>query len=162
PVECAGVPGSGGVSDGGAPPAPTDMGAPAPPTQAFPTTIAVDTEADVSGLALAGRIVIGDSRSERIDVVPFDVASGKLGAGTSVALAPGDNGLQQPGVRVGRVGPRSESGKFLYAVAQDGTVRVIDLDRNVECETNPDPRFQDANINLQQTPTRPDINTPWT
>jgi len=161
PVECAGVPGSGGVSDGGVP-APTDMGAPAPPTQAFPTTIAVDSEADVSGLALAGRLVIGDARSERIDIVPFDVASGKLGAATSVALDPGDNGLMQPGVKVVRVGPRSESGKFLYAVAQDGTVRVIDLDRNAECETNPDPRYQDANINLQQTPTRPDINTPWT
>jgi hypothetical protein len=160
PVECAGVPGSGGVSDGGVP-APTDMGTPGP-TQAFPTAIAVDAEADVSGLALGGRLVIGDAQSERVDIVPFDVVSGKIGTASSVQLDPGDNGLQQPGVKVVRVGPRSQAGKFLYAIAQDGTVRVIDLDRNAECETNPDPRYQDANINLQQTPTRTDISSPWT
>jgi len=144
PVECAGALDSGGVSDLGAPATatPSDMGTVnLPSTQAWPTTIAVDAEADVSGVARAGRIIIGDGYSERIDIVPFDVATSKFGAPTSVTLDPGDNGLLQPGVRVVRVGPRSEAGKFLYAVARDGTVRVIDLDRNAECETNPDPRF---------------------
>lgn len=144
PVECAGALDSGGVADLGAPvtATPSDMGTVnLPSTQAWPATLAVDAEADISGVARAGRIVIGDGYSERLDIVPFDVATGKFGTPTSVTLDPGDNGLLQPGVRVVRVGPRSEAGKFLYAVARDGTVRVIDLDRNAECETNPDPRF---------------------
>jgi hypothetical protein len=160
PVECAGAPDAGGVSDGGVAPPPSDMGT--GPSQAFPTALSVDAEADISGIAQSGRLVIGDAHSERIDIIPFETATGKVGAATSVNLDPGDNGLVQPGVKVVRVGPRSESGKFLYAIAQDNTVRVIDLDRNVECETNPSPRYQDANLNLQQTPTRPDISTPWT
>ena len=144
PVECAGALDSGGVTDLGAPATvtPSDMGAVnLPSTQAWPATIAVDAETDSTGVAHAGRIAIGDGYGERIDIAPFDVASGKLGTPSSVSLDPGDNGLAQPGVRVVRIGPRSEAGKFLYAVARDGTVRVIDLDRNAECETNVDPRF---------------------
>ncbi|HEX8954170.1 MAG TPA: hypothetical protein VF945_20080, partial [Polyangia bacterium] len=164
PVECAGAPGSGGVSDAGAPtaPAPSDMGAVnLPSTQAWPATLAVDAETDVSGVVRAGRLVIGDGYGERIDIVPFDVATAKLGAASSVTLDPGDNGLVQPGVRVVRVGPRSEAGKFLYAVARDGSVRVIDLDRNAECETNPDPRWKSPTLDLQQTPTLNSATKQW-
>jgi hypothetical protein len=144
PVECAGAIGSGGTADLGAPATPGDMGAGnLPSSQAWPSALAVDAEPDVSGVVKAGRLVIGDGYGERIDIVPFDVASGKIGTPASVTLDPGDNGLLQPGVRVVRVGPRSAAGKFLYAVARDGTVRVIDLDRNAECETNPDPRAGD-------------------
>ncbi len=161
PVECAGVAGTGGVSDAGAP-APTDMGVGGvPSTQAWPAAIAVDTETDITGTPRAGRLVIGDGYGERIDVIPFDIASGTFGKPTSVTLDPGDNGLLTPGVRVVRVGPRSEAGKFLYAVARDGTVRVIDLDRNAECETNPDPRWQSATLNLQQTPTFNAATSQW-
>ena len=165
PVECAGVAGSGGVSDLG-PPAdmagPSDMGATnLPSSRAWPSAIAVDVEPDISGIALAGRLVIGDGYGERVDIIPFDVKKATFGTAASVTLNPGDNGLLQPGVRVVRVGPRSEAGKFLYAVARDGTVRVIDLDRNAECETNADPRYQSATLNLQQTPTRADVNSPW-
>ena len=67
----------------------------------------------------------------------------------------------QPGVQVVRVGPRSQAGKFLYAVARDGTVRVIDLDRNVECETNPDPRWKTPTIDLQETPTLNSSTSQW-
>ncbi len=160
PVECAGAIGSGGTADLGAPvtPTPTDMGSVnLPSTQAWPTTLAVDTETGLSNGSKAGRLAIGDGYGERIDILPFDIATGKLGTATSVNLDPGDNGLQQPGVSVVRIGPRSEAGKFLYAVARDGTVRVIDLDRNAECETNPDPRadhFQDSwTLNASGLPT---------
>ena len=68
--------------------------------------IAVDTEADASGVVSAGRIIIGDGYGERIDIVPFDVVHATYGTPTSVTLEPGDNGLLTPGVRVVRVGPR--------------------------------------------------------
>jgi len=162
PVECAGGNGNVASNDAGAPPPPTDMGAnnlPTPP--AFPATLAVDTESDVTGAARAGRLVIGDGYGERVDIVPFDVASAAIGTPQSVSLQPDDNNLLQRGVRTVRVGPRSPAGKFLYAVARDGSVRVIDLDRNVECETNPDPRWKTPTINLQQTPTRPSTADQW-
>ncbi len=126
------------VPDGGTPPS-TDLGpvggtdvdggSRLPMTQAQPATIALDVE---GGL---GRMFIGDRVSERITIVPFDVVSGALGTPRAVTLEAGALGVQ-----VIRISPRSEAGKFLYAVARDGTVRVIDLDREVECETNPDPR----------------------
>jgi hypothetical protein len=153
PVECDGPHGDMGPVDAGPLPPPSDMGLNLPQTQAWPSAIAVDVESDVAGAASAGRIIIGDGFGERIDIVPFDIVAATFGAPHSVTLDPGDNGLLQPGVRVVRTGPRSEAGKFLYAVARDGSVRVIDLDRNAECETNPDPRWTGPGVNLQQTPT---------
>lgn len=143
PVECAGAP----LDMGGAaaptdlafgPAAPSDMGNNLPATQSYPGTLAVDAE--------GGRLVIGDLYGERVDIVPMD-ATGALGAPRALRLETGAGG-----VRVVRVAPRSVAGKFLYAIARDGTVRVVDLDREVECETNPDPRFAGAKFNLQQTP----------
>ncbi|MCU1278531.1 MAG: hypothetical protein JWM53_2077, partial [bacterium] len=154
PVECDGPhPDVPPVDLGPLPPPPSDGGINLPNTQAWPAAIAVDVETDVQGAATDGRLVIGDGYGERVDIVPFDVKAATFGTPHSVTLDPGDNGLVQPGVRVVRVGPRSEAGKFLYAVARDGSVRVIDLDRNVECETNPDPRWTGPGVNLQQTPT---------
>lgn len=153
PIECPGAHGDmGAASDLGPLPGPSDGGVNLPTTQAWPAALAVDVESDASGAMRAGRLVIADGYGDRIDVVPFDVVSAKFGAPRSVTLDPGDNSLGQPGVRVVRASPRSEAGKFLYAVARDGTVRVIDLDRIVECETNPDPRWNGPGLNLQQTP----------
>jgi hypothetical protein len=153
PVECDGPLGTTGPVDAGPLPPPSDLGVNLPTTQAWPAALAVDVETDVKGTARAGRLIIGDGFGERIDIVPFDVVGATFGTPQSVTLDPGDNGLLQPGVRVVRAGPRSEAGKFLYAVARDGSVRVIDLDRGTECETNPDPRWNGGGINLQQTPT---------
>jgi hypothetical protein len=133
PAECAG----GGADDG------VDGGATASSgTQAFPGTIAVDHGDRADG----GRLLIGDLHGERIDVIPL-AADGKVGAPRSVQLEAGAGG-----VTTVRVSPRSPAGKFLYAIARDNSVRVVDLDREVECETNPDPRFDSADLNLQQTP----------
>lgn len=156
PVECAGGNGDVASSDAGAPPLPTDMGAsnlPSPP--AWPATLAVDAEADVAGVARAGRLIIGDGYGDRLDIIPFDVASAAIGTPQSVTLQPDDNNLLQTGVRTIRVGPRTPAGKFLYAVARDGSVRVVDLDRNAECETNPDPRWKSPTLDLQERPIRP-------
>lgn len=162
PVECAGGHGDIASGDAGAPPPPSDMGARnLPSTQAWPTALAIDTEGDIRGPSRAGRLVIGDGYHERIDIIPFDVVSGAIGPSQSVTLDPGDNGLAQPGVRVVRIGPRTPSGKFLYAVAREGSVRVIDLDRGTECETNPDPRWKTPTLDLQETPTRASSTAPW-
>jgi hypothetical protein len=94
-------------------------------------------------------MIIGDFYNERIDIIPVD-SSGNLGTPRKVQLEPDSSGVGAPGVRVLRVSPRGYAGKFLYAIARDGSVRVIDLDREVECETNPDPRWTNGNgINLQ-------------
>ena len=131
PVECDGV----AASDMGAPPPPADAGATdggvgrLPDSQAFPSTISIDTE---NG---AGRMFIGDYAGESVYIVPLDPTQGKVGTPRKITLEAGALGVQ-----VLRVSPRSEAGKFLYAVARDLSVRVVDLDREVECETNPDPR----------------------
>jgi hypothetical protein len=140
PVECAGAPQDpSAVFDlSPAPSAPSDMGSNLPTTQAFPGTLSVDGE--------GGRLIIGDLFGERLDIVPMNSA-GALGTPRAVHLESGAGG-----VRVARVGPRSAAGKFLYAIARDGSIRVVDLDREVECETNPDPRFSGGGIDLQQTP----------
>lgn len=136
PAECAGAPVDGGAAPS---PSPSDMGVGGhPSTQSFPGTLAVDGE--------GGRLVVGDLYGERIDIIPMD-ASGGLGAPRAVHLERGAGG-----VRIARISPRSSAGKFLYAIARDGTIRVVDLDREVECETNPDPRFVGGGVDLQQTP----------
>jgi hypothetical protein len=164
PSECIGV----GSSDGGAvdlmPPPPSDMGngasgagdggtatgdLGAPPivnrAQAYPGTIAIDRD--------GGRMIVGDLFGERIDIIPLDNL-GNIGTPASVQLEPGAGG-----VTVVRASRRSYAGQFVYAIARDGTVRVVDLDRQVECETNPDPRFVGNGINLQD-PSPPIDPTP--
>jgi hypothetical protein len=118
-----------------APPASADMSAAVvdggtrlPENQALPACLAIDFEGKT------GRLVISDQSTTRLDVFPIDSA-GIIGQPSSAQLT--DSAL---GVSVVRVSPRTPAGKFIYAVARDGTVRVVDLDRGVECETHPDPR----------------------
>ncbi|HEX4457456.1 MAG TPA: hypothetical protein VIA18_05780 [Polyangia bacterium] len=130
-------------------------GIPIPTTQAAPTTLSVDTgDAPTTG----GRIIIGDAYGERLDIIPISAPTtdpgeplvdptANLGAPHYVQLETG-----ALGVTVVRTSPRSPAGKFVYAIARDGTVRVVDLDRELECETNIDPRFSGGGIDLQQTP----------
>jgi len=137
PQECSGEPavadlGNLGPADLAGPvPSGVDGGASLPTTQGFPSTVAIDTEDGV------GRLFIGDSSGEKIWIVPIATGAATLGVPRAVTLEHGANGVE-----VVRVSPRSQAGKFLYAVARDATVRVIDLDRELECETNPDPRSQ--------------------
>jgi hypothetical protein len=150
-------------------PLPVDAGAaadagttiPLPTSQAAPTTISVDSgDSPKTG----GRLIIGDSYGERLDIIPLGVPAdpttppvdptAALGTPRKVQLETG-----ALGVTVVRVSPRSPAGKFLYAIARDGTVRVVDLDREMECETNIDPRFSGGGIDLQQTPnSNPKLN----
>jgi hypothetical protein len=133
---------------GGAPFVPADLGPPAdmagsdggagrlPDTQAFPGTFAIDLDRDKEGQPLGpGRLVVADQFGERLSVVTLDPSTGKVDAPRSIQLEAGALGVQ-----VVRISPRTPAGKFLYAVGRDGAVRVVDMDREVECETNPDPR----------------------
>lgn len=117
-----------------------DLGAPppVPDTQAFPGTLAVAEEGAI------GRLFIGDLAGERISIVPYGLPPAgetppserprALGVPRGVHLETGAGG-----VRVVRVSHRTPAGRFLYAVARDASVRVVDIDRELECETNPDP-----------------------
>lgn len=115
------------------------------PPPILPRTLAVDG---------VRRLYVGDARSDAITVVDLG-AGGNFGAvRPPVLLAPGGT-LASPvpagGVTVMRLSPlikdpydASYPGtRFLYAIARDRTVRVIDagLDAPYECETNPDGRI---------------------
>jgi|GEM_PF-6956268 len=120
-----------GVSpDGGYSRLPTD--------QALPSALALDFEAGLP----TGRLFITDPTNPKLFVVPVDRATATLGVPRSLTLSD-----RAYGVSLGRVSPRTQAGKFLYAIARDNTVRVVDLDREVECETQPDPR---ASVNGQR------------
>jgi hypothetical protein len=136
----ASAPADGGVVDAGtSPTAPPDLMPPPrlPSSQAFPSALALDFETAADGTTATGvgRLFISDPTSTRVWAIPIDAATGALGTPRAIKLT--DDAL---GVDVARVSPRSPAGKFLYAVARDASVRVIDLDREVECETRPDPR----------------------
>lgn len=115
--------------DGGA-----DGGLPSrlPTTQAMPTTLALDTE--------SSRLFVGDATGEAITAVSLDEA-GRFAAVSRLPLASSPGGVE-----VLRLSPRladpdvtDDPGvRYLYAIARDRTVRVIDIDRNLECETNPE------------------------
>ncbi len=107
-----------------------------PAGQASPGALALDFEDQTA------RLLIGDAYGERIDVVPLAPKSDAAGAPAAGTPAPARAITLEAGalgVSRLRVSPRGPAGKFLYAVARDGTVRVVDLDRELECETNPDP-----------------------
>lgn len=134
PSECAGVVPPGQLSDGGSDSnANLDAGVRFNDTLPLPTTLAFDHET-----GSLGRLIIGDQVSGNLTIVPIGTDASNLGVlGTPRQLLLAESPL---GVQVVRVSPRSLAGRFLYAVARDGTVRVVDLDREAECETNPDPR----------------------
>ena len=159
PDECGSDFGQGVSADLAAPPPVTDGGAARlPQDQEFPAALALDTQATSSGVS--ARLFIGQSAAESLYVVPISVtrstdpATGAVsnqqistGAPRTITL---EKGAQ--GVSVLRVSPRSQAGTFLYAVARDSSVRVVDLDRETECETNPDPRYLQAEPPVDPAP----------
>ncbi len=124
PAECSGGEAPG---DAGAPGVP-DGGTRLPENQSAPGTLALDLEDQTL------RLVIGDLYGERVSIVPLDSTTGEPQAARNVQLEAGALGV----ARV-RISPRSPAGKFVYAVARDNSVHVVDLDLERECETNPDP-----------------------
>ena len=106
----------------------------------YPASVAIDT--------YGSRLLISDAVGSTVTVVDFDntKADGAhlLTSVRRVALdfeVRNDGRSAQLGLDAIRVTPRTPAGQFAYVVAKDSSVRVIDLDREVECETNPDARY---------------------
>ncbi len=81
------------------------------------------------------RLLVADQGSERLTIAALDKATGAPGELRQVALEAGAHGLN-----LVKVSPRTPAGRFAYVIARDNTVRVIDLDREVECDTAVDGR----------------------
>ena len=108
---------------------------------AYPSTLAVDTQ--------TSRLFVGDAYGDRLTIVDLDV-SGAGGAHFRGAprliqldfdVLPESLRGGQRGTTAIRIARRTAAGQFAYIAAADGSIRVVDLDREVECETNPDPRY---------------------
>ncbi len=86
-------------------------------------------------------VLVAPQRGDWVALVPlvpagdFDLSDARI-----LHLDPGRNGVS--GIRRLRVlGPTPLNDLlFAYVVTSDGDVRVLDLDQEQECETNPDPR----------------------
>ncbi len=120
----------------------------------YPATLAVDAEGH--------RLLIGDQVGSALTVVDLDLEAGPgghlIGTPRQVPLDFDSRNeilrSGRPGIDVIRITPRTQAGRFAYITARDSTVRVVDLDNEVECETNPDPRFlmQNAGGKLRVLP----------
>jgi hypothetical protein len=108
---------------------------------AYPSHLAVDAQ--------TARLFVGDAYGDGLTVVDLDLAGL---AGAHFRGAPRRISLDfdvlpeslrggQRGTSAIRIARRTAAGQFAYVVAADGSIRVLDLDREVECETNPDPRY---------------------
>ena len=107
----------------------------------YPSTFALDSESQ--------RLIVGDAQGDSLTLIDLEVTTETgphlLGTPRKLTLdfEPLTDALRggQRGLDGIRIGPRSAAGKFAYAIARDSSVRVVDLDREIECETNPDPRY---------------------
>ena len=138
--------GGGTTTDGGAAGADMGDGLPPlfPPDGIYPRTFALDAQ----------RMYIGDATRDVITTVDLDT-NGRLDPST-VRQIP----LEAPGgITVVRLSPlikdpfdpADQGTKFLYAVARDRTVRVIDVGLGYECETNPDGRILNQTYQMFDT-----------
>jgi hypothetical protein len=141
PAECTGTstPMDFGTPDLSVP----DMGLRLPNDIAAPANITYNHEDQTQ------RLAISDLYGESVAMFTLDPITGAPGQPLSVKLESGALGVAKI-----RISPRTAAGKFLYAAARDGSMRVVDLDRLVECETNPDPTvFNHFSPNPDGTPT---------
>ena len=147
PSECgdgAIVPTGGGGLDGGVGPdgGLGDGGPGGPPTtdDTAPRPVAVE-------LADDGRLYIAAENSPIITQVEVDAAG--LPVAINQAQLEGSVGVTafsvshviEMGGELGTLGGSAGQFRFLYAVASDRTVRVLDVGRMTECDTQVDPRY---------------------
>lgn len=125
-----------GMVDGGMEPPP-----PPPPGEGAPRPVTL--ELDSSG----GRLYIGAENSPAITVVELD--AGELPQTATSLVVEGEVGITKIAVsdeilmggNLGEPGGSAGMFRFAYAIATDRTIRVLDLDAEVECDTQVDPRF---------------------
>ncbi len=109
-------------------------------TASYPGSVAIDT--------YGSRLLVSDAVGDAVTVIDFDVSASDgahlLSGLRRIPLdfeVRNDGRSAQLGLDTIRVSPRTPAGQFAYVVAHDSSVRVLDLDREVECETNPDARY---------------------
>lgn len=124
--------------DAGMPPPPP----PPPPVgegASRPVTLVIDGTGD--------SLYIGSENSNALTVVDLD--AGQLPVATNRITLEGEVGINkirvtdsiQMGGNSGMPGGNAGTFRFAYAIASDRTIRVIDLDGEVECDTQVDPRL---------------------
>ena len=126
-----------GTVDGGAPPPPPPD--PVSDGAARPSSLQLET--------VNGQLIVGAENSNSIIIATVD-AAGLPSAARSVTLE-GEVGILkvkateviQMGGNTGSPGGTAGFFQFIYAIATDRTIRVIDIDDAVECDTQVDPRF---------------------
>ncbi|MSP60665.1 MAG: hypothetical protein EXR72_10055 [Myxococcales bacterium] len=113
-----------------------------PATKAYPSTLAVQIDRDAEGTLLASSaFYVGDAAGDGITVVPLaPLPKGGFGLPREIPLAEHPGGVSvlrlSPPLQVG--GKADPLVRYLYAIARDRTVRVVDVGKGMECETNPD------------------------
>ncbi len=151
PSECGDVSGTSSALGGPPPPdaGPPDAGLDASVPDAGPPTIDDQAPRPV-GLRFGGdgRLYVASENSSKIAIIDLDPKNGlpattssvqlqgKVGV-TSLAVSPEVLNGGATGQPSGGVGRR----RYLYAVATDRTVRVVDLADLIECDTQVDPRY---------------------
>ena len=126
-----------GAVDGGTPPPPP----PPPPVDGAPRPVTLELDSEGS------RLYIGAENSPSMTIVQLDAAN--LPVAASSLTVEGEVGITkiavsdeiQMGGNVGFPGGSAGVFRFAYAIASDRTIRVLDLDARVECDTQVDPRF---------------------
>ena len=96
----------------------------------------------------APRLYIGGEASPILTVVELDSAGLPAAVLAEIRLE-GNTGIRdiavsdrlEMGGDIGQLTAPAGSFQFAYVVATDGSVRVVDLDREVECDTQVDPRL---------------------
>jgi hypothetical protein len=143
PPEATSAPLIGGIDagpDAGPDAAPSPDAGPATTDDRLPRPVALDLGPD-------GRLYIGSENSPLVTTVTLDEAG--LPSLTTQARLEGDVGVTalsashvvEEGGELGTLGGSAGNFQFVYAVATDRTVRVIDLERQVECDAQVDPRY---------------------
>ncbi len=130
-----------GIADAGVPDAGGADAEPPEPLDARPRPASIHLASD-------GRLYIGTENAPLLAIVTRD--AGGMPTGVDVVRVEGDVGIGEIATS-GRVQMGGESGdlgsgsagqfSFAYAIATDRTVRVIEVDRQIECDTQVDPRF---------------------
>ena len=143
PPEATSRPLLGGIDagpDAGPDAAPSPDAGPATTDDGLPRPVALDLGPD-------GRLYIGSENSPLVTTVTLDEAG--LPSATAQARVEGEVGVTalaasdivQQGGELGTLGGSAGNFQYVYAVATDRTIRVIDLERQVECDAQVDPRY---------------------
>ena len=129
------APDGGAATDGGTSGVDAALPPILPAGQSWPSNFAID---DTPGKR---QVLVGDSASPRIIVIGVDDQNTLTQVKPPVLLSGTATGVERVRIspRVAALADNDAGPRYLYAIARDRTVRVVETGSLVECETNPDP-----------------------